>query len=59
MYYTMTMFQLGSGELITLQGSLKIQTTVFISQLTDFSEATESPGNKMAILIKLSLSHSH
>lgn len=55
----MTMFQLGSGELITLQGSLKIQTTVFISQLTDFSEATESPGNKMAILIKLSLSHSH
>lgn len=59
MYYTMNMFQLGRGELITLQGSLKSQTTVLISQLTDSLEVPESPGNKTAILIKLALSHSH
>lgn len=46
------------GELITLQGSLKIRTTMLISQLSDPLEALESPGNKMTILIKLALSHS-
>ena len=55
MYRTMNVFQLGRGEIITLWGSLKIQTTVLISQLTDSLEAPESPGNKMAILIKLAL----
>lgn len=59
MYYIMNMFQLRRGELITLQCFLKIQTTVLISQLTDSLEATESPGNKMAILIKLALPYSH
>lgn len=59
MYYTMNMFQLGKGELITLRGSLKIETTVLISQLTDSLEAPQSPGNKMAILIELALPHSH
>lgn len=47
------------GELITLQGSLKTQKTVLISQLSDSLEAFESPGNKTTIFIKLSLSHSH
>jgi len=59
MYYIMNMFQLRRGELITLQCFLKIQTTVLISQLTDSLEATESPGNKKAILIKLALPYSH
>lgn len=59
MHYIMNMFQLRRGKLITLQCFLKIQTTVLISQLTDSSEATESPGNNMAVLIKLALPYSH
>lgn len=51
-------FSARKGELVTLQDSLKTQKTVLISQLSDSLEALKSPGNKMTIFIKLSLSHS-